>query len=454
MLTRSLSMLLAIALLITPPTASAQPQPPAPPSYADQLDAFLRQGLTPDQVSRSEALDDEIVAIAEAIDAINEDFSREALQRPEFAGVEPSKWFVDVSQLFPTASFQPEARDLAAAREVLERYEASGLFARLNIALEAPRTAKWRTWRNCLAALPLDSLSAIRRIAQACTARMIVAAGNGEVEKAADSFDMTLRLAGVTSDGSALMIERLVSISVHALAVNQARSLMTNEAGAELARAFADRMDRFARLPDGPTFFEAERAFSRAWIEHDGRLARARFAGPGYLRALDDYFDIAARRAGMTYRERRADPFDEEKWLEGRARWWSTIDNDLRYLAKTEKVLDNLDQIRCESLGLRAMIAIECFRADHGAPPVALAALIPKYLPALQSDPYAEGAPLRYLRIDPADDALRRDYLLYSVGADGTDNNGVPPPGDEPFDAYQATSGACSNCDFIINRSD
>lgn len=66
---------------------------------------------------------------------------------------------------------------------------------------------------------------------------------------------------------------------------------------------------------------------------------------------------------------------------------------------------------------------IEQFRADHSAPPVSLDALVPGYLPALPIDPW-DGRPLKFLVLDPTADPFGRPFILYSVGADESDDSG------------------------------
>jgi hypothetical protein len=65
---------------------------------------------------------------------------------------------------------------------------------------------------------------------------------------------------------------------------------------------------------------------------------------------------------------------------------------------------------------LRAALALQAHRAERGAYPDELAALVPAYLEAVPTDPF-DGKPLRY----------RRDggsYVLYSVGPDRRDDGG------------------------------
>lgn len=66
---------------------------------------------------------------------------------------------------------------------------------------------------------------------------------------------------------------------------------------------------------------------------------------------------------------------------------------------------------------------VERYRADHGAYPASLDALVPSYLPTLPIDPW-DGKPLKFVPVDPTTDPFGRPFILYSVGSDEADNNG------------------------------
>ena len=62
-------------------------------------------------------------------------------------------------------------------------------------------------------------------------------------------------------------------------------------------------------------------------------------------------------------------------------------------------------------------LALQAYRQDHGAYPPSLAALVPGYLKAVPTDPFAFSGPLRYK-------LAGTKYALYSVGPDGKDDGG------------------------------
>ena len=75
-------------------------------------------------------------------------------------------------------------------------------------------------------------------------------------------------------------------------------------------------------------------------------------------------------------------------------------------------------ETKARLVALKAALAIERFRlANNNALPETLDALVPNYCPSSPRDPFDE-QPLRYKKI-------ARDYVVYSIGADGIDNAGA-----------------------------
>ena len=110
--------------------------------------------------------------------------------------------------------------------------------------------------------------------------------------------------------------------------------------------------------------------------------------------------DIAAR--GNFARNRPAPPTG--------SRYPDQISLAIRSLAFTQTTADQI-AIAC---------ALERFRNDTGALPQKLGELVPKYLAAVPHDVFT-GEPLHY-RLNPDG----KNFTIYSVGADGIDNHGIP----------------------------
>jgi hypothetical protein len=89
----------------------------------------------------------------------------------------------------------------------------------------------------------------------------------------------------------------------------------------------------------------------------------------------------------------------------------------------------------------RVAVALEQYRLDHkGRLPKKLAALTPKYLPAISADPF-DGKPLRYMLLKD-----NHGYVVYSVGKDRKDDGGVDydfekESGDQTFRVQRELSG-------------
>jgi hypothetical protein len=64
-----------------------------------------------------------------------------------------------------------------------------------------------------------------------------------------------------------------------------------------------------------------------------------------------------------------------------------------------------------------ALLATERFRQAEGKWPASLDQLRPRFLSEVPLDPF-DGKPLRYKRLEDG-------VIVYSVGADGTDNGGI-----------------------------
>ncbi|MBX3316526.1 MAG: hypothetical protein KF902_06640 [Phycisphaeraceae bacterium] len=73
--------------------------------------------------------------------------------------------------------------------------------------------------------------------------------------------------------------------------------------------------------------------------------------------------------------------------------------------------------------GMRLVLCLERYRAAHGRIPERLDELVPEFIDQLPRDVWG-GGPLGYVRVDPLIDPFGRSFLVYSIGADGTDDGG------------------------------
>lgn len=89
-----------------------------------------------------------------------------------------------------------------------------------------------------------------------------------------------------------------------------------------------------------------------------------------------------------------------------------------RYVGATFSLLLFEDRMMAEDSMVQMAFALAAYRAEHGAYPVKIDELVPKYLESLPDDPYAaHPIPLRYRREGDG-------YLLWSAGTNGKDDGG------------------------------
>lgn len=105
--------------------------------------------------------------------------------------------------------------------------------------------------------------------------------------------------------------------------------------------------------------------------------------------------------------------------------------------------------------GVRTMLALECFKADKGHLPDSLDELVPAYLAKVPLDWLTPTPcnPIHYIKVDPAKDPLGREYLVYSVGRDGVDDQGKFDPA-KPFRGLSGEGDRVKGYDYIINTTE
>lgn len=101
------------------------------------------------------------------------------------------------------------------------------------------------------------------------------------------------------------------------------------------------------------------------------------------------------------------------------------------------------DALTLEQAGTSTMLALEIYRAQHGALPQSLAELTPAVLPEPLMDPFSRQALLYH-----PDPASPLGYVLYSAGFDGVDQGGRRWPEDRP--AYRVLSPDAMGFDYIF----
>src|SRR5262245_14197850 len=156
-----------------------------------------------------------------------------------------------------------------------------------------------------------------------------------------------------------------------------------------------------------PAFRNANRMFDR--LVDAGRLPARASRQAEFGAITQDIIEMKAAVSELTPLERAA---------ADRTRRGEFIGNVVigLLLPAYEKIYDAADRTEQSERNVQVAFALAAYRADHGKYPASLDELAPKYLPKVPGDLFS-GGPLIYL---PEGDG----YLLYSVGVNGTDEDG------------------------------
>ncbi len=186
------------------------------------------------------------------------------------------------------------------------------------------------------------------------------------------------------------------------------------EAGQIVTRARLDgRLERYQGVPESEVR-ERRRAAIRGLAPRDAQMNEIGAFFEHWIMLCQDDADARAQA------ESWFDAFEQRRSAENRYPSYDMVDELLpsyfRYVSSTRLAA-------ARKQGLIALLALELFRTDHGAYPDSLGELVPDYLGSIPRDPFAPGEGLRYRRVE-ADARRPWPFIVYSVGADGSDNQG------------------------------
>ncbi len=312
----------------------------------------------------------------------------------------------------------------------------------------------------------LPSAQRCREVASLLTARAMLAAGEGRADDAWRDLLACHRLGRLVGQGN-LLIEGLVGYAIEAIACRATVAFIETARpdGKRLARMMAD----LGRLPPLPAMADKVELAERLvhldcvqMLERGGAkyleslmgekgIDRMLHGGVDYtpmMRMGNEWFDrLAAAMRAPTHRERLrlAAGIDEDLkklkaqrpavvnaalWVLGGPTWrGKQIGNILvcMLVPAVGKVRAAEDRTQQTHDNLMVALALEAYRRENGTYPEKLAALAPKFIPAVPGDVFS-GEGLIYRREG-------KGYLLYSIGPDGKNDGGRgrddDPPGDD-----------------------
>lgn len=366
-------------------------------------------------------------------------------------------------------------RQLDHIREAIDDARTSGLLediARLTAAdnLLPPDLARWTREQE------RNFLSPTRTIARVNMARLDLALQRGDAAAAIEAVEQTLWLSRRTaalSTSAAHFSGRSIEI---ALLRRIREQIVAGRIDAHLARQLLDTVD--AALPIVPIaeVYEAQRLLRRGDMailyNARGQMVPERLRaltidgidraaldpaadGDPHLPDLDqmlawhDRFSEPLAAVAAAIPRERGEIYDalaeaerlfdhpNPETLDARVVLFATISSGSVSQARFA------DHLALHHTATRIMLAIEIYRARHGAPPPSLQVLLPEILPNVPDDPFTH-APLHYT---PDPDAPL-GYILYSAGYDATDNRGRPWP--EPDLSYKALTNEAEGFDYPL----
>ncbi|MCC6661212.1 MAG: hypothetical protein IT437_10035 [Phycisphaerales bacterium] len=349
----------------------------------------------------------------------------------------------------------PEAR--ARAERALTVAERLGVFAALAEAAAQPRAVRTitRAPGRRMSDTRLSYLPSARTLARLEAARMFVAARDGDDESFTRAYEEMLAIARISAQQGTLS-DRLVADGIRVMANERARVLLpARPRPAAVAEAMLAAMDRQAPPPWELTarVERIQMLDSIQWMHTArGRLILTQLRDGAFLFRDDSVFrswplSVLAQTpllnlGSIGFASRDAVASAAERY----AAWLRTVSTPrfqrpptalpesdriplrllaLRYVAPSPAMTPWFyDSDVLSTAGTRVLLAVELFRARHGAYPESVAELVPMIPAEALIDPWS-GSPFIYKRLDAADDPFHRAYVVYAVGADGMDDGGV-----------------------------
>ncbi len=388
-------------------------------------------------------------------------------------------WPYDFSSLYaggaPAEVVEPTLRMASMLRE-------RGVREHLAAMAATPRSVRGRRPSDeWVISLLLPELGSARDLARWCAARMHEAVRTGDTTELVASFEQGLALGRVVGSQWTI-IERLTGIAIVALMTGELRrEVAGGTIDAATCRELLAAIDRQLPLPPMELALTGERlglmdAIQRTHTDNgrgSGRLiitkiddlkslgdpngpTPAAYSHPIFnivglfmpsraetVRMADTFYDTLIAFSRKTPAERRTETFNPDVFVESLPRGYFLLRMLLPALGKA--IVSN-DRCEVDVAGVRVMLALEVHHQEHGAYPARLEDLVPSILPELPLDPFS-GKPYGY-KLFADGGRGRGSYSLFSVGADGVDDGGVPHA-EHPQKALQGTD---TGSDYIIHE--
>ncbi|HZW10708.1 MAG TPA: hypothetical protein VFF69_12460 [Phycisphaerales bacterium] len=278
----------------------------------------------------------------------------------------------------------------------------------------------------------------VRDAAESVRAHIRLAALEGNSDAVVQGFRAQLALARVIAN-RCLSFDYLMGVARLTAALRDARHLALEEAlTPEMLRGILSLLDGRPLLPPIDAVLDTERDFALATFVDSAKAAGYGVSHRESIARIEAAHAAAAAQLAEPGRG-RVSPMSDEQFFGAVLDGVTGADESLDLLDQSfASVLDNERRLRFDLAGTRAVLLVAFHRAEHGRYPETLAEVGAPLDPiagmpfAFHATPEEPGAP----------------FLLYSVGADRTDNGGLerrggvlsaPSPDDEGFDCRFTT---------------
>ncbi|MBS0196977.1 MAG: hypothetical protein JSR77_09475 [Planctomycetes bacterium] len=363
-----------------------------------------------------------------------------------------------------------ERKQEALARRLIDYYREHGVYEKMDQMAASPWTVRPIDIPASKPAMELllPELGQVRQLARINAARMVIALERSDKMEFCRALDTMMASARMLRPQPTL-IDANVARSIETLAFSRMRRALATHITSEWLDGIDEVLARQTSNIGLEHAVEGERLLAMdnlGWIFADPDRVRFGAFSPALRRDLG-----VGSQEGLSFK--RLGTFSENKDAVNRE-FDATI--VALKLPRAQRValgavrrpalllLDDLlpaldryanlnDQILLERAGVETMLALERYRLRHGRFPEALAELTPGLLPSAPIDPWS-GKVLGYKCIDPSKDPYGRGYLLWSVGADGQDNDGREPELKNRFDILMGKVKHTTGVDFVLNVHD
>lgn len=337
-------MLLSAPALIAKRALGADPM--RVPDYAQEIRAYMRSGLSQDEIAACEESARTLLQQYERLSAIEVQLLDECKRWDGAAAVRNEDWFGFVRDATNPGLLHGHPFARRFALRGLEEYEKAGVFERIDQASRAPRWPHWSNIDSWLAGEGLGGyIGMTRGLCLAGRLRCLAAAERPDAATLEQTLRMMLGLARMVGHERGFLIDRLICISHMEVAASTIRDIvMQQHATPEILAAAGRALGETApAIRDG--FFDGERLYLLASIHRDviKDNPEQMFFWPSFVKTVNALYAELNRLVQLPYAQRP--PFSSAAFLKRRRHWWNPLDHKFDGYIELANSLSSIDAL-------------------------------------------------------------------------------------------------------------